>query len=220
MSRRSLLFLDLILAVVAGALAFRLYQTWTTPLSLPSAKPAPPASRPAEVAPEAPPVRPAFETYAVVASRNLFSPDRSEAPPTPPAQAKATAPAAPRPYLHGVVVRLEGALAYLEDPRTRKVYAYKVGDLVADGRLVEILEDRVVITRAGERLEVLLRDPAKPKAAPTAAPPAARRPPPVARPTPSPRVLPRVPEPPTAEEPETPSAPEGRPEGPEPEGGQ
>jgi len=210
--RRLLFLLDLVLVLVAGALAFQLYQTWTAPLPLPSGK-APAASAPSEAAREAPAPRPPLDAYAVVASRNLFNPARSEVQPAPPAQAKATPAtpvAPPRPYLHGVVVHREGSLAYLEDPRTRKVYAYRVGDIVGEGKVVEILEDRVVITRAGERIEVLLRDPSKPKVPAAATPAAARRAPRPPAPSPAtPRILPRPPQPPTAEEEEAEPTPEG-----------
>lgn len=212
MSRRLLLLLDLVLVLVAGGLAFRLSQTWTAPRPLPSARAAAAAPRPLEASQEEPVTRSPLATYTVVATKNLFSPTRDESQPTPAAQAAGTTPAAQRFSLYGVVLRPEGALAYLEDPRTRKVYAYKVGDLVGDGRLTEILEDRVVITRAGERVEVLLHDPGKPKGPPTARQPAAspRRVEPRPPVPGAPRVvLPRSPGAPTIETPEVAPSPEG-----------
>jgi len=177
MSRRLLLLLNVVLILVAGALAVRLYQTWNSPRPLPSAKPPAAAGRSAEVAAETPAARLPLDAYAVVAGRNVFSPDRTEVqPPAPPPQSKAAAARpAPRPLLHGVVLQHEGSLAYLEDPRTRRVHGYQVGDLIGDGRVAEILADRVVISRAGERIEVLLRDPSKPKAPPTPTPAATPR---------------------------------------------
>lgn len=218
MSRRLLLVLDLVLVLVAGTLAFRLHQTWDSPLPLPSAK-APAVSGVSEVAREAPTPHPPLDAYTVVASRNLFNPARSEVQPAPPAQARATpvTPAAPpRPYLHGVVLRREGSLAYLEDPRTRKVYAYRVGDVIGEGQVLEILEDRVVIARAGERIEVLLRDPSKPKAPAATTPAAARRAPPPAPPPAPTRIHPRGPQAPSAEEEheEDEDEPEGAAQGP------
>src|SRR5262249_3380799 len=53
--------------------------------------------------------------------------------------------------------------AFLEDGQRNRVFAYGVGDAVAGGRLERIEPDRVVLSRGGETLEVLLRDPTKPK---------------------------------------------------------
>jgi hypothetical protein len=108
----------------------------------------------------------------VVAERNLFSPTRNEAPaetPKVPTVAQTPpAPPAPKPRLYGVVIGPDGgSRAYLEDPRTRKVFGYAVGDSVADSRLEQIRNDRVVLRRGSEVFEVMLRDPSKPK--PTAA---------------------------------------------------
>ena len=96
----------------------------------------------------------------VIASGNLFDPSRSSA-------STATEPAGPRPLLYGVVAG-EGAKsrAYVEDPVTKLVRGYQIGDMVAGWRLDQIREDRVVIAGA-ERgmLEVLLREPGKPRPA-------------------------------------------------------
>lgn len=104
--------------------------------------------------------------YAAIASKNLFSPSRSEsavAPPTAPGQ---------RPYLHGVVLDDARSRAYIEDPVSKRVHGYALGDTVAGGRVDKISADRVVIARPEGSLELLLRDPAKPRPAPSAPPPA------------------------------------------------
>ncbi len=96
----------------------------------------------------------------VIASGNLFNPSRSSTG----AAAESTGP---RPLLYGVVAG-EGAKsrAYVEDPVTKVVRGYQIGDTVAGWRLDQIREDRVVIAGA-ERgmLEVLLREPGKPRPA-------------------------------------------------------
>ncbi len=97
----------------------------------------------------------------VIVSGNLFDPSRSSA--------SAAGPTGPRPLLYGVVVG-EGvsSRAYVEDPVTKVVRGYKIGDRVAGWRLAQIREDRMVIAGA-ERgmLEVLLREPGKPRPAPS-----------------------------------------------------
>lgn len=130
--------------------------------------PGPPQIRPATRAPVRSDAAAVGETRAagdasageVIASGNLFNPSRSSV-------GAAAEPTGPRPLLFGVVAG-EGAKsrAYVEDPVTKVVRGYQIGDTVAGWRLDQIREDRVVIAGA-ERgmLEVLLRDPGKPRPA-------------------------------------------------------
>jgi len=127
-----------------------------------------PQMRPAARAPMQPDSAAVGETRAtgdasageVIASGNLFNPSRSST-------GAAAEPTGPRPLLYGVVAG-EGAKsrAYVEDPVTKMVRGYQVGDIVAGWRLDQIREDRVVIAGAGRgMLEVLLREPGKPRPA-------------------------------------------------------
>jgi hypothetical protein len=184
MLRRALLVLDVLLVVATGALAVQLHRASTVPPVPLPAGPVATASGPAPAAERAPaPARPPASAFMVVAERNLFNSNRTETPPEPPkAAAKAAAaamPPPPKPRLYGIVVMPDGrARAYLEDVQRRKVFAYSVGDSIAESRVETIAADRVVLRRGGETYEVLLRDPAKPKppAPPQAANPFATRP--------------------------------------------
>lgn len=186
MPRRLLLLADLGLLVLAGWLGLEVYGIWRGP-DRPVAL-APSLSKPGAAVSEEPdspppPVPPAAG-YGVIAERNLFNPNRTETSPEPPkASPPATAqppppPPPPRPRLYGVVLGADAqGRAYLEDPRTRKVYGYTIGDTVAESRLERIEPDRVVMRRGDEVFEVLLRDPTKPKPPPAAVPaPGASRP--------------------------------------------
>jgi hypothetical protein len=149
--------------------------------SVPAAAPASPA------APAAPGAAAAgAANYAVIASRNLFSPTRTEAPPPPPAAAAPPpAPVLPKPNLFGVVLQDGTPVAYLEDPVTKRVARYRVGDNVAGGKVKTINADTVMLARPEGEVTVRLHDPTRPKpAAPAqAAPPAAGvRQPPVPQP--------------------------------------
>ncbi len=146
------------------------------------ALPAPPAPKPpAPVAQqdEPRPAAPAGEplgSYNVIVAKYLFAASRSEgqvaASPTPPPP-----PPPPKPLLLGVVVDGPESRAYLEDPVTKRVIGYRIGDAVAGGKLQRVTADRVqIVGRPDGTIDVLLRDPAKPRPAPevtTPAPPAA-----------------------------------------------
>lgn len=194
MSKR-LLALNLVLVAAAVVFSFQLVRVFTTPRALPKAgapRPLPPTSAAAEEKAPA-----ALPTYGVIATKNLFSSTRSEAPPA------AATPATPavKPQLFGVVIDNGRNIAFLEDPATKRVFGYKTGDSVAGGQLERIEADRVVIKRGEGTVEVLLRDPAKPKAVasttpapsprqtapgvqqPASGPPAVQPPPPVPPPS-------------------------------------
>ena len=174
MSKR-LLALNLLLAVAAVVFSVRLVQVLSAPRSLPP--PSVPAASQGAVSSKDEPAqaRPSLSVYGVVATKNLFNPNRSEAiAPT------ASAARAPKPLLYGVVIIGETRLAYLEDSATKRVFGYKIGDTVAGGQVERIEEDRVVIKLVEGSLEVTLKDPSKPKPvvrapgpAPSITPPAA-----------------------------------------------
>lgn len=113
--------------------------------------------------------------YSVVASRNLFSPTRSD---TQTALTTDGGPAVPmvRPILHGVVLREDAPIAYLEDPSIKRVAGYRIGDSIVGGTVQTIAADHVVIRRPEGPVDVRLRDPSKPR--PPAPPPVAGTPPP------------------------------------------
>jgi hypothetical protein len=99
--------------------------------------------------------------YTVVAARNLFNPSRSDS-----GAGITTTAAMPmvRPNLFGIVVRDGGSIAYLEDPVTKRVVGYRVGDKVIGGTVQTIKSDSVVIERPEGPVDVRLRDPGRPRA--------------------------------------------------------
>lgn len=152
-----------LLAVAAGGGLVR-ELTRTRPLPPPPAL-AEPAPIPVMVVGRRPlgPVETA--QYTIIAMRNLFSASRSESTETTTFAATET-----RPFLHGVVLDGPQSRAYIEDRATRRVSGYALGDPIGGGRLVRILEDRVVIGRPEGLVEIMLKDPAKPRPGPPAAP--------------------------------------------------
>jgi hypothetical protein len=120
---------------------------------------APAAATPAAPTPAAP------GNNAVVASRNLFSPTRTEAPVAPVAATPPPAPVLPKPNLFGVVLQDSTPIAYLEDPVTKRVARYRVGDSVAGGTVQAIGPDTVMLARPEGPVTVRLHDPTRPKPA-------------------------------------------------------
>jgi hypothetical protein len=164
MPKKLLIINGLLIMIAAGSAVFVVRQ-FMAPVAMPSperSRPTPPAT-----AREATPV-PEPGAYTAVAARNLFSPTRTESPPG--AVASGTSPAV-KPNLYGIVLREGAPIAYLEDPSTKRVAGYRVGDAVAGGTVQTIASDSVVIQRADGNLDVRLRDPGKPRATPAAAGP-------------------------------------------------
>lgn len=160
-----------VIAIVAVAITVREFRTPPPPAT----RRARPPAAPVVTAP--PPAPPAPGAYAVVASRNLFSPTRSEAPAGPSASA---APPVAKPHLYGIILREGAPVAYLEDPTTKRVAGYRLGDSVAGGTIKKIGNDHVVLNRPDGDVNVRLRDPAKPR--PPMPPAAGTRQPPGAPP--------------------------------------
>ncbi|SRR6266403_5226065 len=106
------------------------------------------------------------QAYNVIATRNLFSPTRSET--SGPGIAGSAPVLVAKPALHGVVLREGSPIAYLEDPLTKRIAGYRVGDPIAGGTVQTISADAVVIARPDGMVDVRLRDPSKPRPAPPA----------------------------------------------------
>jgi hypothetical protein len=169
---RRLLAVNIVLAgvsVLCMALIVRQLAA-VRPAATPRARSTTAAAPPPAAASEA---RLPAQAYNVIASRNLFSPTRSEAP--GPGVAGSAPVLVAKPALHGVVLREGSPIAYLEDPLTKRIAGYRVGDPIAGGTVQTISADAVMISRPDGMVDVRLRDPSKPRPAP-AAPPQAGQP--------------------------------------------
>jgi hypothetical protein len=163
MMPRSLVAVNLALAAVAAVLAVYIARQFLVAMPLPTSGRRAPSSAVTATATEQ--QRPPVAAYNVVASRNLFSPTRTEAAST----AVATAAPVVKPNLFGVVVRENGSIAYLEDPTTKRVAGYRIGDRILGGTVQAIKGDVVTLDIPGGPMDVHLHDPGKPRAVPTAA---------------------------------------------------
>ena len=129
------------------------------------------------------------ETFASVAERPLFRPQRK--PPDPPSAESPAEPVAEEAGslegidLSAVLISPGVTVAWIKDPNAPDLKRLRLGDEHAGWAVKDILPDRLVMERQGETNELLLRDFSQAQAAPPAAPaPAAQNP--AVRPNPAP----------------------------------
>ena len=170
MMPKRLLALNVVMATVAILAVIYIVQQAMAPMPIPGAGRARTAV-PATAAAPADTPRPPTAAYGVVTARNLFSPTRSESPVS---NVAANTPPLVKPNLFGVVLREGAPIAYLEDPATKRVAGYRVGDSIVGGTVQKISADGVVISRPDGSVDVRLRDPSRPRPAPVAQVPTAR----------------------------------------------
>ncbi len=175
MSKR-LLGLNALLAIASVLFAIQIGRGVVAPHARSATSPSQAGSPAAKGTRTRPPVgippepRQPLASYASIPAKNLFSPARTES-----GGAASAAPAGPRPLLYGIVMRDDLSIAYLEDPASKRVAGYRIGDAIAGGTVQEITPDHIVLKRPDGELDVRLRDPLKPRPAP--AEPAAPTPP-------------------------------------------
>jgi hypothetical protein len=135
------------------------------------------------------------ETFANIAERPLFRPQRK---PAPPLSAEPEAPPATTEAgtlegvdLSAVLISPGVTVAWIKDPSAPQLKRLRLGDEHAGWSVKSILADRVVLERQGETNELILRDfsktqPTSPAAPAPAVPTPAGRPNPAAKHEPHP----------------------------------
>ena len=195
MSKR-LLGLNALLAIAAVLFAILIGRGVVAPHARSATSPRQAGSLAAKGTTTSPPVgippepRQPLASYASIPAKNLFSPARTESGGGP----VGAAPAGPRPLLYGIVMRDDLSIAYLEDPASKRVAGYRIGDAIAGGTVQEITPDHIVLKRPDGDVDVRLRDPLKPRPAPEPAAPT----PPGSPPAPAAAGVVRPPVPPTS----------------------
>ena len=153
---------NLLLFGLASFFVFSLALEVARPRALPSAAvlhpQPPPASNGEQASAADTPER--IETFSIIFLKNLFSESRSER--TMARTARADVPVPPKPALHGIVIDGAESIAYMVEQGSRRVLRYRVGDMIAGGRLIKISEEGVALRRADGQVEILLNDPTKP----------------------------------------------------------
>jgi hypothetical protein len=156
------LFVNAILAGLAVLCVVALVRDFSHARPLPPA-PSPraaagQASKPPDQVATSVPHGDALATYNVIVAKPLFNPSRTEGSATP---SPTAAPAGPKPLLMGVVVDGVQSRAYLEDPASKRVLSYQIGDAVSGGKIEQITSEKVLIARPEGSVELLLRDATK-----------------------------------------------------------
>ena len=158
-----------LLAVIAFGLSLLLvwqWQDWPPPSPNPDATglAAPPAevvSKPAESPLDRLSPLGEKDEYAAVNERPLFLPDRrppSLDPEEPPAEDPGLSTDLAGLDLNAVLITPSEASAWIRDPKEKKVVRLRLGDEMAGWSVKEILADRILLERQGERDTLILRD--------------------------------------------------------------
>lgn len=165
-SRRLLTVNALLAALSVGFSVYIIGQMTAAPSSPAPARPA--MALAAVGSPVGDPVAASPALYSTIGSRNLFSPTRADTQKT-----DAALTIVGQLNLFGVALAGEHSIAYLEDPVSKRVFGYRLGDSVAGGVIRAIEADRVVLERLNQRLDVQLHDPSRPRRTLAAASPTA-----------------------------------------------
>jgi type II secretory pathway component PulC len=94
-------------------------------------------------------------SFEIISKQDLFRPSRL-APQKDEGKTERASPINP-PRLFGTIILHDEKTAILEDPDTKLTKTYRINDSVAGFVISEIMEDKVVLLRDGERSEVRLR---------------------------------------------------------------
>ena len=148
---RPLRLLNLTLGLVAVLIAGAMAKTWVAPaMSISRPSVAKPSQELAAVA-FSRPARPPLARYDLLVEKNAFK----QPPPAPPGRPGPIPPPRPLPILSGTILVGDEWRAILSDKGKAQIYA--IGQEIAGGVITAIKEDRIVLKRGDESVEVPLK---------------------------------------------------------------
>ncbi len=153
---RNYFLINLILVIIIVFLGFRLYSAVTHPLDIPSA-PAEKQEIKKDVRAKAEEKIMNEKPFRIISEMDIFRPSRS-APASEVKNRPVISVSKNTPRLFGTVILDNDKTAILENPDTRKTKTYRINESVAGFIIADILEDKVVLLRNGEKVEVRLRE--------------------------------------------------------------
>ncbi|MDH4028499.1 MAG: hypothetical protein OEU95_06695 [Nitrospirota bacterium] len=151
---RNYFLINVLLIILAGFLGFKFYGVLKYSVEMPSGPVA--AAVEKEAAPAAADEALNTAQFDVITNSDIFRPSRSAVLP----ESLMTEKPVPKdpPRVFGTVILENNKTAILEDPDTKTTKTYRVNDSVAGYVITDILEDRVVYSLNGEKVEVRLRE--------------------------------------------------------------
>jgi len=155
---RNYFLLNLLLILIISFLGTWLYKVLAAPIEIPT-KPSIESLRKYKIKPVAKLSRADSSSYDVILSKNLFHPSRSIN--EKPAEISTPVSKDELPQLFGTIIMEENKLAILEDQSTKKSQVYKVNDSIAGFTVYKIMENKVLLQKGDESIEVSLRSDKK-----------------------------------------------------------
>lgn len=152
---RNYFLINLILIIVLSFLGVKLYRSYWAAAGMPA-----PSEISQEKVKDVTKRRPPIineDSYNVITQKDLFRPSRSASEEK---VEKTIVKTAPRntPKLFGTIILDNEKTAILQDSESRATKTYRLNELVAGYTITEILNDKVVLVKDGEKLEVKLRE--------------------------------------------------------------
>ncbi len=152
---RNYFLINLILILVLSFLGFKLYQTYRATEGIPLSSEIKQKKEKDITAGRAPVFNEAL--YNVITQKDLFRPSRTAPDQKAEKTAEKTDPQNP-PKLFGTIILENEKTAILQDSESKATKTYKLNELISGYTITDILEDKVVLVRDGETLEVKLRE--------------------------------------------------------------
>lgn len=151
--KRSHFLLNVILIAIAGFLGFKLYDSLSRPPDIPF------LAVHGQAIPDEEEVQAKARVdersdFQTIVKRDIFRPDRKE----PEDILRSSSPSLfPPPRLVGIAIFSNEGMAFFEDPITKAVKVCRIKDSIASFTVHKIQEDRVILFRGDERVEVKIR---------------------------------------------------------------
>jgi hypothetical protein len=153
---RNFFLINIILFTIIGFLGIRLYNTYTRPLDVPVLEAKKQTKTEKKITA---PVKKTIlneSFYREIYEKDLFRPSRS--PVAQDAQTPQTISPKEKPVLFGTTIMGDKKFAILEDPQTKSSKLYYINDSIAGFKVIDIVENKVILQKGANMIEIKLRD--------------------------------------------------------------
>lgn len=153
---RNYFVINIILVAILGLLGFKFYGIATYSMDVPDAASVEVGKKLAGIDVKLKNRVPDKASFNAISKKDLFRPSRSASPVVGKTMPKTGLDRYPK--LFATIIQGSNSLAIMQDPATKKTKSYRINDVIVGFNISEILEDRVVLTRGDEKVEIKLRD--------------------------------------------------------------